>query len=780
MSLSASGGTRTRKLALTQGLLLGIGIGTCVLAFAVTRGVLIQGLPFPNGDRILWFGPPASGPISMSITDYSTFVARNPAFERSAPLVLSTATIRTLSGAERVSVARIGSEFFSVLGIAPVQGRLLQSGEDVIGGPPVVIVSESFVRRLGEWSMNVGIGSPIVLDGRFYEIVGIVASQTAFPSGTEIWLSIEREAGQILRSTSLPYVRAIARVRDGREVDGIISRASFTTFGSATDPSVRIEPIRLRDHLVKDFRPGIVMLGWASAFFLAVACLGAMNLRLASLNYNLRELAVRIALGASSARLWGAAVREAAMIATLAVVIGGSIAVVVLEGAQGAWTQLLPELATVVIDWRVLALCISLAVVTSALATCAPLVLIERYSTIDVLRRTSHAISTSTGVSRLRDTMMVASLATTLLLVTGFIMAAEAFVRLVTTDTGFSQASVQTAAVRLPFQIVTPKEAQQIRAFARAMQTALGGTYENEIALTTDTPGKPHQSVIQVRLESGSRQLQVGMSQVTGNYFRVAGLKMLAGATFQDENDNRFPVIVDRALADAMFPGESPLGRRLDLVDLGVRAEIHGVVEGVRQRGRRVEPLPQVYLAFSQLPLTSFMAMGRGKSPFEFAERIRSAARDIDATAAIGPGASIADLFYEETRRPRFYALSTMLFAVIGLAVSAMAIYASVAAFVAQRTKEIAIRSAMGASRLAIGRQVAARIAALTLAGSILGLAGAFVVSMVLQSRLAVAQSPSLLATAVAVAILWLSASLALVSPVRKAMRISPTVALQD
>lgn len=790
-------GLRGRRIGV-HAAILGCGVAMCALAVAVADGILFQRLPFPNAERLIWIGTPASAQhvSGLSQSQYDVLDRRMRSKASLAPYRRASLTLRTeeVTGGERIQIAEVGGQFFRVLGIQPWLGRALTDSDDVQGSELVVVISENLWRRVFASDPRV-IGRIVRLDERPSRVVGVLAAKTGFPSNeTDVWMPLGATSGPMLWSTDAPMLSVIGRVPDA----GTSTRAALHLLREELRqlPRPRVttgkilgvylaEP--LLDHLIGGMRPAVIALALAAAFLMAIACLAAATIQLAGNGARERDVAIRTVLGASPARLWREVGGEVVVTAVLTALTGIVLSWSAMHVGRGVGLAVVPELAAVHLNGTVLLAASGVAAVCALVVTAIPLLTIVRPDIERSLRGSAHTVSATKGSAKFRDLLIAIAVGATLMLVLASIVAADTVIRLLRIDTGFAARDVFSVTVRLPYQYVTPIESEKIRAFTRALRDELRPGLQNApIAVTTDVPAKGTRSVVSVQSTDDAaehRELRAGMSQVSGDYFALVHIPLSRGRTFDaSDNERTQPVvIVDTDIAKRLYGGANAVGQQLRLADLSLTAQVVGVVSAVRQTGRLTEPLPQVYLPFDQLPLSTLTILVSGKgSVADYRRIIASAIHHAAPGAAMISSAPLEDEIYEEVRKPQFYAMALSLFALVAMLVSAAAVYASVAALVAQRTREIGIRIALGASSARITSLVMGRVATMMAVGTLAGMIGAQLLWQILEKFGFTFGEPTLSAFVWTTVTLWCAGALAVALPVGRATRISPLIALKE
>ncbi|MEA3244533.1 MAG: ABC transporter permease [Gemmatimonadota bacterium] len=767
-------------------ILLGSGLALCATVFAAGDALRADhGLS--EAETLLWIGveSPRDASLGMSFTRHDALVRDVHELASESAYLLASGAVTTPEGTEGVTLVRTGGRFFDVLRVRPIVGRLLTEGDDHAGAERVVVISDSlWVRLFGADASAVG--RILRIDNVDFRIVGVVPRDQSFPAATDAWVSLEATAGALLRSSDAPFLLAIARLRTREALQMARARLAARWTITSADPNTRLVVEPLVEHLAKGSRMAIMLFGAAAAFLMAISVVGAVTLQLAALTERTRDAAIRLALGAPRDRLIRVALREAGEIVLGTTVVGLVLSEVMLAGGRRFGGPAAPELASVRLSPAVFGVAIALAGFVAAVVAAVPLSVLKRAGAESVLRRSSHGLTTGQPGARLRDALTGIAVGLAVVLLIGAATSAATLLRLERVDMGFVAADVWASTFRLPMQAVTPADAERIRTFLGGISTALA-TQANRatIAISTDMPGGGNQSIVAVSAGSQAfdAQVQVGMSQISGEFFACLRIPLRRGRAFQpeDRSGSRHAVIVDEEVARILYgSNDAAVGRLLDIESLGMRAEIVGVASAVRQRGRFGEQLPQIYLPVEQLPLSRMTILLRsadGRIPLRtdaYQRLVHAVYPSATATALAPLESAVAEL-----RRPRFYSVALATVAVVALVVAAGAVHASVAALVARRIRELGLRVALGASTSRIVGLVLARAGMSLLAGSAAGAVAGMGLIGALATRIAL-DRPSALTLAVGVGILWVAAGLAVLRPIARATDINPMLILSE
>ncbi len=771
-----------------------IGVAATAIVFSVVHAVVLRPLPFEEPGRVVHVSQtsPQGRSYSISEPNFVDFRARQRSFTEMAAMGWDTPVLSGVGVAESVEGRRVSHTFFPILGIEPLEGRVFSAEEDRFGGATdVALLAEGAWRRRFGADPSV-VGRTIVLDGTPRRVVGVVPSDRAWP-GVEVWTPLAPNP-DVYRDDQ--RLEAIARLAPGVTLEearsdmvAIAARLSDEYPESNDGWGASVESAR--DWLVGErlTRLGGLLTG-AVGLFLLMACASVSNLMLVRASVRTREMSVRSALGAGRPRLLGQLAVEGALLALLA---GGASLLVVgfgIDVIQRVGPDDIARLGDAALDAPVLGVALGAAVLTVLLAGAAPAALLARGKLFDVLRNASTA--RYDAGRRLRDGLVVVQFALAVTVVCGAGLLARSFVELQEVELGFQTGGVVRFAVRLPQERFNQGMREEYLRGLRDEIRALPGV--TAVGATTAPPfgqSRPSNFVARSDREPDRQQdfLPVSWRAVSGAYFEATGIPLLSGRVFgaddQAAAERRVanpPVIIDRALADALWPdGEDPVGRLLTwFLPGGRQCEVVGVVGVARDERIDVEPRPRIYRPFTYTTWDQPTVLVRVQGdPEALVPALRSVVLDADPTIpAIEPTALTRDM-RDTVAWPRFSMQVLTLFGVVALILAAMGIYGVTAFSVAQRRREIGVRVALGAEPAEVRRLVLRRGMRLAAAGIALGVAASLLLTGFLESLLygvsatdpATFASVPLLLGAVAALAAWVPAHRALSLDPREALR---------
>jgi putative ABC transport system permease protein len=828
-------GYAVRSLARSPGfaavaiLTLTLGIGANTAIFSVVNSVLLRPLPFADSDRLagLFYHQPASESptgvprrlrVGLSVADLIELRRRTDAITHAGASGLSFMVMTGGNETTRLEGARVSPALLQMLGVRPALGRIFTPADESLGAEPVVILSHAAWRRYFAGD-PAALGRTVALDDVFarippasarapvsdgptrHTIVGVMPEDFRFGRQDQFWIPLSlTETG----NRPPPRGELIARLADGVTPDaaaaevGAIVRDLHGQKPAATAGG-RYEFVRLQDLVVAPVRPALLVLMTAVGLVLLIACVNVANLLFARTSAREREIAVRVALGASRGRVIRQLLTETVLLTFVGAIAGVSLAVGGVRLLRTLATTIprldlgvqlpFPRLEDIAIDTAALAFAITAAFVTAGLCGLGPAL---RHSRVDQ----GVTLRTRSVRNRTRGVLVIAEVAMATALLVGGGLLIRSFTNLATVRLGYDPSNVLTFQVGLPPDRYS---SVQLRTFAetvvarlRAAPGVQEAAYARQLPLVAiaenawfrRTPNLPD------RLPPNNPEGSPDARLVSTDYLDVMGIRVVSGRAFDQNDDAGRPrvLLVNEALARRDFPGEDPVGRFVYVGRDSEPWQIVGVVSDVRQFGQDQEPRPQIFADFRQWPdsdrvlftfLGPYYAVRVEGDPAPVVAHARTIARGLDTEAGLFNVATMEQLVANRISRPRMYAVLLGLFAGIAAALAAIGIYGVIAYAVAQRTHEIGVRMALGARardviRLAVGESLIR-----TAIGIAIGLAAAGWLTRFLEGMLfglTPLDPPTFAAVAGAFAVL---AALASFMPARRAVKVDPLIALR-
>ncbi len=794
-------------------LVLGIGASTAI--FSIVDAVLLRALPYPHPQRIVrvWEQAPDGHRMNLSDPNFDDLRTGNGTFASLAVYGYGLSSVAGGGEPVRVNIAAVSSAFFEALGTAPFRGRGFAPEEQRLDGAPAAIVSYSYWRQYLAGATDLS-KFQLKMEGAVYPVVGVMPEGFNFPAGTAAW--IPRELYPEIPSRSAHNWRGLGRLRDGVTVAqaranlSMIARRIKDQYGKQVDLSA-VAVVPLADALVGDVRTALLTLLAAVGLLLLIACANVTALLLARNSARRRELAVRAALGAGRARLVQQFLAESFSLSLAGGLLGVLMAAWAVRVLPAILPSNLPRQQDVAIDAPILLFALA---VTVAVAVSLGLFTAWRAGRGDLREALASGArgSSGTGASqRFRRFLVTGEIAATLVILIGACLLGRSFLRLISTDAGFSQRNLITVEFSLPTpppQAGTDRTAKlrQIHlvddilarlgaipgagpaGLAGAMPVAAGDDLADGTFLILHGRNPPADfNEFGLMAQDASQTGHAAYCAAGEAYFRVLGIPLIRGRMFDESDDWSSPhvAVIGESLARQRWPNADPIGQTIEFgnMDGDLRPlTIVGIVGDVRARGLDSPPSPIVYTNYRQRGLAEnfspTIVMRSALPPGAVAAAARRIFRELAPDVPVKVSTFAQEMGGWLAAR-RFLLLLVGLFAAAALALAAIGIYGVVAFSVARRTQEIGIRMAMGAQRNHVLRLVMGEGARLAATGVGVGIAASLAVTRLLSSLLYGVSATDPITFACVAALLSMAALLASYLPARRAIRLDPTIALR-
>jgi len=783
-------------------LMLALGIGANSAVFSIFNATLLRTLPYEKPDELVqvWETRTTGSfqQMEASYPDYVDMRNHNQVFSRIGGYSGSTATLLTKDGAEQIPMAVASSGFFETLGVKLALGRTFSSAEDEAQAQTAVLLTNGGWQRRFGGDPNV-IGKTLVLDGNLCNIVGVLPKNFQFgPSGSaDVWRSLHLSGGMLERR-NLHWFHPVARLTAGVSVQQ--AQAGMQTLARqlelqypTSNEGVGSRLIPLRDQITGSVRPVMLMLMAAVGFVLLITCANVAGLLLARSVPRQQEIAVRVALGAARGRILRQLLTESILLA----LIGGAAGIVlacwavpaIISAIPKNQISSLPALQGLGVDRAVLLYSLALSVLTGILFGMAPAFQAFKPNVRGSLQEMGRSSVGSAHV-RLRNGLVVAEISVAIVLLVGAGLMLNSVRHVLQVDPGFKTDHLLTLSLALPDKSY-PDDPQALAFLRQVLQkvNTLPGVKGADAVTIIPLSGAGNTSRFDLEghpKASGGEEYEANNRGVSLNYFRTMGIPLRSGRVFTPQDDAKSPhvVVVNQALADMVFPGQNPIGKRINFTYTNVPNlwEIVGVVGNENVAGLDARPTPVIYDNFEQDASGYFSLVVRTEqAPAALAETIRRAVRAIDPGVPVYAIASMEQVIEQSpTMFLRAYpAYLVGLFAGIALLLAALGIYALLAYSVAQRTRELGLRMALGAQPWQVRHLIIGNGLRLSLIGTGLGVLAAFAAGRVISSLL-FGVAPTDVATFVEVCVLLVVAVVpATYIPARRATKVDPMVALR-
>ncbi len=791
-------------------LTLALGIAANTALFSIVNGVLLNPLPFSHPEQLvaLHESKPNFEQGSISYPNFLDWQSANHSFSSMAIARAYSFTLTGAGDAERVSARFISADFFRQLGVNAVIGRTFAAGEDRIGAAPLALISAGLWQRKFASAPDV-LGKSMTLDGKAYTVVGVIPAsfRLRLPNfqDSEVYVPIGQWTNPLLPSRAAGLgIHGIGRLKPGvtlqqaqADMDAI-TRSLAATFPDA-DKGVGATLIPLKQQMVGNVQPVLLVLLAAVVFVLLIACVNVANLLLARSSERSREFAVRAALGASRPRV----VRQLLAESVLLAIAGGALGLLLAAWGTHAALRLLPatlpRAEQITLDARVLLFTLVISLLAALFFGLAPALKMSRPDLHDTLKQGGRGASGAQH--RAQGIFVVVELALALVLLVGAGLLIRSLMRLWTLDPGFNPRNVLSFGLSLPPSSQTASP-DALRAEFRQLHDALKSTPGVQSASFTWGAFPLGGDDEQLFWPEGqpkptaAGEMNWAIDYIVGpEYRQVMGISLQRGRFFTPQDDEHSPlvVVVDDVFAQKYFPHQDPIGKRIHLDNFeGRLAEIVGVVGHVRQWGLDADdtqslraqfylPCMQVPDAFMRLTPTGTVVLVRAAGPVSgVLDAIRHTSAAISREQVIF-GVQTMDEIVSDSLAPRRFSMILLgCFAALALLLAAIGIYGVISYVVGQRTHEMGIRMAMGACPHDILKLILGDGGKLAIIGVAVGLASAAGLTRLMASQLyGVGATDALTFTAVA-ALLTVVALAACYLPARRATKVDPLLALRD
>jgi putative ABC transport system permease protein len=790
---------------------LALGIGANTAMFSVINAVLLRPLPFPQPNRIVQilkqYKDGTSAPTSVPLFSY--WKEHNQVLSDIAAFSLDPVgfNLATQGLPERVPGVRVTAEFFQVLGVSPILGRNFLLQEDVPGGGSVVVLGYDL------WCARFGanpklIGQSIALDGQPYTVAGIMPqgfrwpASSRFDSGTDLWIPF-----QLPPQSRDPanYLAVIGRLKPGVTRQQAAASMSVLSHRLRKDNPLAVTDdesetlVPLHERMVGNIRPALLILMTAVGLVLLIACVNVANLMLARATARNKEIAIRTALGAGRAVIF----RQLTVESVLLSVLGGGFGLLVAFAATNLLVTLGPvsvlQLSQAGLDWRVLGFALAVSVLTGILFGLAPALTASRIDLNAFLKEGSMRTTASGRRKRLSAVLVVGEVALSLMLLAGAGLLIESFVKLANVNPGFDPHRVLTFETTLPeakygapaaFAAFSRQVLDHLKTVPGAEDPAVITLLPTKggLNLPYDIEGRP----VPASGKSGESQYRF----TSPDYFRAMKIPLIRGRYFTnaDSEVSQPVVIINRTMADTLWKNENPIGQTISIGKImgpewaDRPRQIVGIVGDVKDESLDQPAPPEMFIPYTQVP-AHIVALVVRLAPVCWVVRarggtlplsaVREAVLSVDPNEPIASVKTMEDLLSGSISRWRFNMLLIGSFSSLALILSAVGIYGLLSYSVAQRTHEIGIRVALGATKSDVLRMVVGQGVKLAIIGVAIGIGGALALTRFLSSLL-YGVKPTDPFTFIAVSLILIAvALLSCYIPARRAARVDPMVALR-
>jgi putative ABC transport system permease protein len=768
-------------------LTLALGIGANTAIFSIVNAVLLRPFPYQAPERLVILLERVSGKgtgFSPSYPNFADWRAQNTVFASISAVRQNESFNLTGAGEpERLQGRRVSAEFFSTLGVKPLVGRDFLAEEDRADAAPAVILSYSLWQRRFGNDPSV-IGKQLILNNQSYSVVGITPPNFQFGAQADVTVPIGLQAARFRVRGRDPGADVVARLKPQvspqqaeTELNLIATRLEQQYPESNNNRRVRVVP--LHESFVGDVRLPLLILLGAVGLVLLIACANVANLLLVRASARQKEMAVRVALGASRATIVRQLLTESVLLAALGAALGTLLAFWGTSLIAAQVPDGIPRLQEAEVDALVLVFTLAVSLLTGLLFGLAPALQASRPNLTEGLKAGDHG--SSGRRQRLRSVLAVSEVALTLTLLVGAGLLIQSFRRVLAVDPGFKAQNLLT----LQLSVNNP-DAQQVASFFEQLQQNIRNLPGVTAVAVSD--GLPFEMAnypgfrIEGRPEPDNKGSGLRYC-VSHDYFQTMGIELLKGRLFtaEDTRDSQRVIVINDVLARRHFPNEDPLGKRLKETPTSPSLEIVGVVRHVEHYNLdNKEAQPQFYTSFNQTPRGHYVLVRTAVEPLSLAAAVRAQVAALNKDQPVFNVRTMEQTVAQSVATRRFSMLLLTVFAVVALALASLGIYGLMSYAVAQRTREIGVRMALGAQASDVLRLVIGQGMKLAFVGVALGLVASLALTRTMKTLLFGVRATDPLTFAAITLLLLLVALLACFVPARRATQVDPMTALRS
>ena len=776
------------SIVATIALALGIGANTAI--FSVVHAALLRALPYdatrlvaveslnPQKEKRAW---------GVSAADFWDWKDRSQTFERLSMYSGGGVGLKETERVEMIPSARVTTNFFETFGVTPALGRTFVNAEGFSSGPRAIILSHRI------WQTRYG-GDPAIVDSTIktdagaVTVVGVMPPEFKYPSYAEVWTPLARDGGEMkLRANR--YFQVVGRIKPAETIESAQSEltgvaAQLVEAFPRENEDWTIQVTDWRRSLVRDSRTALLILMGAVGFLLLIACANVANLLLARAATRRKEIAIRLALGASR----GTVLRQLLTESLLLGLLGGVLGLLLAVWGVDAMMRLLPTLNftfqslselrdEIRIDRVVMLFALAVSIATSLVFGLVPGWQVSKTDVNESLKEGSRG---GGGNQRPRNTLVIAEIALALVLLIGAGLLMNSFVRMLRVDPGYDPKGLIAMALSFPMQNKNAFAQQVMERVAAAPDVA------SVSLMSFPTLGGLNFPFNRVGNPFPNGDVIAAYSAISPNYFRTLKTPLRDGREFDDRDMPNTPgvAIVNETMARQYFPGEDPIGQQIVISYLNQRLtrQIVGIVGDIKQEEPSKPTRPEIFVPFAQLPWFSGTLLVRSAGPNSLGTRnaaqqaIWSLYPELPESKAEEMEMTLAGRVAE----PRLYALLLGIFAAIAVTLAAVGIYGVMSFAVTQRTHEIGLRMALGAQASEVRRMIISSGMVLTVAGVSTGLLGSLAMTRLMRNLLFGVSATDPITYACVVAFIAAIALIACYLPARRASRVDPMVALRE
>jgi putative ABC transport system permease protein len=784
-------------------LILGLGIGANSAIFSIVNSVLFKPLPYTDGDRLITLHQPetklGTQDAGFSVGEITDYRQMSRSIDHIVEYHNMTFTLYGKGAAYRVRTGVVSAEFFDVFGVQPLMGRTFVKSDDQAGADPVLLLSYEFWRQIEHSDPNI-VGKHYEMNDRIHTVIGVLPPIPQYPDENDVYMPTTscpmRSNAEMMAPRTHRMMNVFARLKSGETLEH--SRADIARITQEfhkdhskdypQDSGIETTLSLLRDDLTSRARPFLLLLWGAAAFVLVISCANVANLIMARMTRREHELMVRAAVGAGSGRLLRQLLTESFFLALLASGFGLLFALGSVQLMKDFAEQITPRAREIAIDKGVLAFTILCASATTIIFGSVAAIY-SRQNLASGLKEGGRTGPEKESIF-LRKFLIMAQVAFSCILLVGAGLMVRSFVQLMRVNPGFIPERVLAVRLNLNGTRFEADEkrlqlAKRIEQKLASIPGVAAAAISSSFPLDEDNQygGRPIRFQVEGNLRPVNELAPVTtFRSASPDYFRTLGITLLQGRTFRESDGPKDPIVVvlNQVFAKKTFGNTDPIGKRLIAVDMqNITATVIGVVGDVKEFGLNLETPYQIYIPLAQSPNLGSALVRTNLKPDAMAEQIRRAVNQVEPFMAVVRVETMEQARMKSVASPRTLMHLFSLFAILAFIISIAGIGSMLALWVRERTRETGIRMALGASPKNILSSVIGQGMTLTVAGVLIGLCAALLVTRLLTMMLFQVKSTDPATYALISILLFFAALIACYVPARRAAKIDPQIALR-
>ncbi len=793
---------RNPGYALVAVLTLGLGIGANTAIFTVINGVLLRPLPYAESRQILHLDQVAArlspDPIGFSVQEIRDYREQNHVFSDLAEYHSMTFTLLGTKNPERVATGVVSANYFDVLGVKPVLGRLITPADESLNAPPVLVLTYAY------WMKEFGgdrkiVGRAFEMNDRVHTVVGVLPPLPEYPEANDVYMPTtscpSRSSEKMIADRDMRMMTGFARLKPGvtaaqarADLAAIQNRLAIAypkSYPASAGTAALVTPVE--QELTHAARPTFLTLLGAAGLVLLLACANLANLALSRQMRRSREMAIRMATGASQWNVFRQLLTESMMVALAGGVLGVGIAAAGSKVLIAYAARMTPLSGEIRLDGWVLLFGFGISLLAGLLFGTLPGYVASRVR-ITSLADAGERSAGSEGGTKVRNALVAAQVMFSFVLLMCAGLMLRSLYNLLSVDPGFKASNVLSMQTSLNWTKYKKDEDKrnffhQVLERAGALPGAEAAAVSMSVPLNSDMGPMSGGVIVEGQpVHPGEPTPQVDYEVASPDYFRVLGVPVLSGRSFFDSDTAQAPAVavVNERMAKHYWPTQSAVGHRISVDKGKTWTTVVGVVSNVRQYGLEKEAADSIYFPLYQVDLTSAHLLVRTRSdPMRMANQVTSIIHDVDPQQPVTQIRTLDELRSAQLGTPKVTAILLGLFAMVALFITIVGVSGTLALSVARRSKEIGIRIALGATKEKILGNVLARGMAPVLAGLAVGVVAAIFATRLLANLLFAVGPDDPLTFAGIVALLLVVAMAGCVIPARRAVSVDPMKALR-